>query len=200
MSQLQLEKQACKIDSFNPRAERHGENKVPAGDLKITVSGHSSLMEQFVPGLRKILFRKPDLVGEQQSLIEGDDLTQVAHPNMKPIVLDEDWPGYRLELDGGLEFSQPLVLTEVTLSTFKLEAINGGAVKLSFSASSHPDEEQSGALCQLIQQERYIRLVPPAPAAQQQLPTGGDGDTLDAQDAAEAQAEAERLARLGADA
>lgn len=200
MSQLQLEKQACKIDSFNPRAERHGEEKVPAADLRISINGHSSLMDQFVPGMRQILFRKSDLSGEQIPMLPGDDLVQIAHPNIKPIVLDEDWPGYRLEIDGGLEFSQPLPISDVTLSNFKMEPINGGALKLSFSASFHPDKDLAGELSQLIQQERYIRVIPPKASAQQQLPTGGQGDTLDAQDAAEARAEAERLARLGAGA
>lgn len=199
MSQFQLCRQVAKIDSFNPRAEKHGDENVPAGDIKFTTTGHSSMLDAFNRGLRPLLYRKADLVGEQQALLEGDDLTALAMPNLKPLRLDEDYPGYRLEISEGLEFSRPIVMDDVELSGFVFEPAEGGSVKISFRAACHPDEEISGALCQLIQESPYITLVPPAAVSAPQLPLGGDGDTLDQQDAdAEAKAEADRLAALGA--
>jgi len=182
MSQFQLYRQPAKIDSFNPRAEKHGESNVPAGDIKITVVGHSSMLDAFSKQLRPLLYRKPDLMGEQQPLLEGDELTALAMPNLKPLKLDEDYPGYKLEISAGLDFSKPISLIDVCLSDFTFAPENGGAVKLSFRASCHPDEETAGALCQLIQETPYISLVPPAPPQVAQMSSGGEGDTLDQQD------------------
>lgn len=191
--QFQLSRQPAKIDSFNPRAEKHGDENVPAGDIKITVTGHSSMLDAFDPKLRPLLYRKPDLSGEQQALLEGDDLTALALPNLKPLQLDEDFPGYTLEISAGLDFSQPLVLSDVKLSNFKFAPENGGSLKVSLSAACHPDEEQAGVLCSLIQETPYISLQPPVAAAVAQMDLGGDGDTLDQQ---EGEAERERLAAL----
>ena len=73
----------------------------------------------------------------------------------------------------------------------------GGAVTVSFSAACHPNTEQAGELCQLVQQDRYLTLIPPSAEAQQspQMALGGVGDTLDQQEAEE---EARRLAAMGA--
>lgn len=192
-----LQQQPSKIDSFTPRAEFEGDEKVPAGSVKISVSGHSSLLDNFVPGLRQVLFRKPALQGEQPALFEGDELTQIAFPKLKALKLDEKFPGYRVEISEGLEASKPLALVDCTLSNFSFDTVNGGAVAISFSVACHPDEDQAGALCQLIQQEPYITLIPPTASAQasaqQQLDVGGEGDTLEQQEAAERQ----RLAELG---
>lgn len=194
-----LQQQPSKIDSFTPRAEFEGDETVPAGSIKVSVSGHSSLLDNFFPGLRSILFRKPALQGEQPALFEGDELTQIAFPKLKPIKLDEKFPGYRAEIGEGLEASKPLVLTDCTLSNFSFDTISGGAIGISFSIACHPNTDQAGELCQLIQQEPYITLVPPTVVAQdspqQQLDVGGDGDTLEQQEAAE-QAERDRLVDL----
>ena len=199
MTQFALMHQLTKIDSFTPRAEFDGaDERKPAGSVRLTCGGHSSLMDTFFPGLRQVLFRKPDLTGEQLPLIEGDELTQVAFPKLKSLKLGEKWPGYTVQLSEGLEASVPLVLGEATLSNFEFELLAGGAVTVSFSAACHPNAEQAGELCQLVQQDRYLTLIPPtaeAQQSQQQMPLGGAGDTLDQQDAED---EARRLTQMGA--
>lgn len=197
MTQFALMQQLAKIDSFTPRAEFDGaDERVPAGSVRITCGGHSSLMDTFFPGLRQVLFRKPDLAGEQPALFEGDELTQVAFPKLKALKLSEKWPGYTVHLSEGLEASEPLVLKAATLSNFEFELLAGGAVTVSFSAACHPSTAQAGELCQLVQQDRYLTLIPPSaePKDEQQMPLGGVGDTLDQQ---EAEDEARRLVEMG---
>lgn len=187
-----LQQQASKIDSFTPRAEFDGAGEtLPAGSLKVTLSGHSSLLDNFLPGMREVLYRKPALQGEQPPLFPGDELTQIAFPKLGDLKLAEKFPGYKVEIGEGLECSKPVVLGDCTLSAFSFETINGGAVGISFSVACHPDEDQAGALCQMVQQERYVTLIPPAatPAAQQQLDVAPGQDTLDAQEAHDAAAE-----------
>lgn len=192
-----LQQQSAKIDSFTPRAEFDGEERSPAGSIKFSLSGHSNLLDNFLPGMREVLFRKPALQGEQPPLFPGDELTQVAFPKLADLKLAEKFPGYKVQIGEGLECSKPIVLGECTLSAFSFETINGGAIGISFSVACHPDEDQAGALCQMVQQERYVTLVPPEPVAQQQLDVGPGQDALDAQEAAD---EAARLTAAGADA
>lgn len=198
---FELTQQPSKIDSFTPRAEFAGDETVPAGSVRVSLSGHSSLLDNFLPGMRSVLFRKPALAGEQPPLFEGDDLTQIAFAKLKPLGFDEKFPGYRVEISEGLEASTPLVLDKCTLSNFSFKPVNGGAIAISFSVACHPNEDQAGALCQLIQQEPYITLVAPTATAQaegqQQLNVEPGQDTLDAQ---EQQAERDRLANLGSGA
>ena len=139
--QFSLNNHPCVIASFNPRSEKHGDENVPAGDIKLSTRVHSSVLDQFDPSYRSFLFRKADHEGEQQALLEGDTLTSLAKPKLAPLSLKEDWPGYRLVIGSGLDLGHPLVLTDVELSNFKIEAMEGGSVALSFSATAHPDAE-----------------------------------------------------------
>lgn len=187
MSQFSLSKHPCKISSFNPRAEKHGEENVPAGDIKFETRVHSSVLDLFDSSYRPFLFRTAESSGDQPALLPGDKLTALAKPKLAPLSLKEDWPGYRLEIGSGLDIAEPLVLTEVELSSFRIEAMEGGSVALSFTATAHPDADASGALCQAIQNTVDVTLVPPAAP---EMPLGGEGDTLDQQERDEAEAAA----------
>lgn len=158
---LQLTSVQAKLASFNPRAEKHGDENVPAGDLKFELRTHSSVLDAFDKSYRPFLFRKPDLEGEQQPLLEGDKLTALAKPNLKPLKLDEEFTGYTLHISRGLEASAGLRLVDVGLSNFVFEAISGGSVAITFSATVHPDADEAGELCSLIQEIVDITLEPP---------------------------------------
>ncbi len=158
-----LQDHDAKVASFNPRAEKHGEENVPAGDIKFEIAAHSSILDAFHSGYRKFLFRKPG-VGEQPGLpfADGDDLTALAQPNLEPLKLKEEFPGYSLKITSNLGFSEPITLGDVELSNFTIKPINGGSVNLSFSATCHPGEDQAGKLCQLIQNACVVTLEPPS--------------------------------------
>lgn len=181
--QFALSKHPCKIDSFNPRAEKHGDENVPAGDIKFSTRVHSSVLDLFDPSYRQFLFRAAESSGDQPALLPGDRLTALAKPKLQPLLLKEDWPGYMLLIGSGADIAEPLRLTDVELSSFRIEAMNGGSVGLSFSATVHPSEEQAGRLCQEIQNTVDVTLEPPQ--ATEQMPLGGEGDTLDQQEAQE---------------
>lgn len=157
-----LENQEAKIASFNPRAEKHGEENVPSGDLKVEITTHSSVLDHFDKALRKLLYRKPSS-GEQSDLPLGDSdgLTQRKFKHLAPIKWDEDFPGYRLSIDSGLGIKDPLELDDVELSGFVFEALDGGSVGITFRASFHPEPEQAGLLCSMIQETVEITLIPP---------------------------------------
>lgn len=163
---LTLTKATAKLSSFNPRAEKHGEENVPAGDLKFEVKVHSTVLDNFDRSYRPFLFRPADAAGDQPSLMQDDDLTSLAKPNLKPLRLDEEFPGYVLRIDTGLGLSDPVVLADAKLSGFVFEAIEGGSVSMIFSAAVHPDSDQAGELCSLIQDTVELSLEPPKSASQ----------------------------------
>ncbi|MGH8158409.1 MAG: hypothetical protein ACREPQ_09825 [Rhodanobacter sp.] len=164
-----LTKHQVKIAGFNPRAEKHGDDNVLAGDLKLEAIVHSSVLDGFDKQLRKFLYRKP-AQGEQVEMQfeQGDDLTARRVPKLSPFKWDEDFPGYKIELDSGLAVDETLKLSDVELSGFTFEAMDGGSVKITFRASFHPDGRTSGKLCQLIQETVELSLIAPAREEQQQ--------------------------------
>lgn len=191
---FQLNDATAKIANFNPRAEKHGEDNVTAGDIKIAVTTSNGILDYFSKDLRAALYRKA-VAGEQQDLIDGKDaLVAVKMPRLGAQSWDEEFPGYEIKLGGGLGLTEPLVLVDVTLKKFRFEPLEGGSVAVTFSAICHPDAEEAGQLCQLIQNDVQLTVIPPTKQAQQ--PDAG-GDTLDAQDAAAAEAEAASLIEAG---
>lgn len=193
---LTLNKATAKLSSFNPRAEKHGDENVPAGDLKFEVKVHSTVLDNFDHSYRPFLFRAADASGDQPGLLKGDDLTELSKPKLRALVLEEEFPGYTLRIGSGLDSIEPLVLTDAKLSNFTIKAINGGSVSLSFSAAVHPDSEVAGELCSLIQEEVELTLEPPKAAAQQQA---AQADFVD-DDADEEGDEQQRRAKHPADA
>ncbi|MBN8428711.1 MAG: hypothetical protein J0L65_14700, partial [Xanthomonadales bacterium] len=135
--------------------------------------------------------------GEQQSLPTiGDTLTAVRFPSLEPLKLGHEFAGYELQIDGLLEGTQPIVLVDVKLKRFAFEPKEGGSVALTFTASANVDPDELAELSEaLIREDVLLTLTPPAKA--DQLSTGGEGDTLDAQDQADADAEAARLIEAG---
>ena len=201
--QFHLPKTLAHIDSFTPRAEKHGKKQTrPAGTLKLTVSAHSSILDYFGTQYRPFLFRKP-AAGEEQT----SDLTEIAEPKLESLKLREKFPGYQLQIDTGMELAEPTVLDDVELCAFTFEAVRGGVVKVSLQANCHPsNDEEFGVLCKLIQNKVDVTLIPPGPDAQGNLNlAAGDGEASDDNEAGgdtleqqEAQEERERLAKLAA--
>lgn len=152
------------ISSFNPRAEKHGEENVLVGDIKFEVTCHSSVLDEFSPDLRRTLYRKP-APGEQDELplSDSDGLTARKLPHLRPLAWDEDFPGYRLTINDFNGFNDPATLVGVKLSKFNFEAKDGGSVCITFRASCELDADEAGTLCSLIQETATITLVPPDP-------------------------------------
>lgn len=157
-----LDNHRAKIASFNPRVEKHGDENVPSGDLKFEVTCANAMLDHFDKALRKMLYRKPG-AGEQTELTlnDHDGLTQRKLPHLAPLKWDEDFPGYELSITTGLALDESLDLSDVELSGFVFQALDGGSVSITFRASFHPDGRTSGKLCQLIQETVEITLTPP---------------------------------------
>lgn len=162
---LTLINQKAHVVNFNPRMEKHGTKKVAAADLRLSTIVHSSALDSFYPGLKAMLYRKrgadEPAPQQQENLFEGDDATALKLPHLAPLKWDESFPGYTAEIviDAGLLGVVPL--TEVTLSGFVLEAMDGGSVEITCSAKFQHDEKTAGRLCMVIDHDIEITLNPP---------------------------------------
>ncbi|PJL71665.1 hypothetical protein B9Y75_06785 [Stenotrophomonas maltophilia] len=158
---FELNDATAKVANFNPRAEKHGDENKPAGDLKLVVCVANGVLDYFQKGLRQALYRKPNQ-GEQQDLIEGSDgLTAVKFPKLGALSWDEEYPGYSMVIGGGLGLEKPLVIVDVTLKKISFEPLEGGSLQITFSAAFHPTKLESGPLCELIKSDVQVTLVSP---------------------------------------
>lgn len=151
MLELELSEAKAFINNFNPRAEKHGEERVPAGDVSFTVTTDSDPLAHFAPDLKAFLFN----ANGPRDLADGEPL---RFPRAAPIHWDDEMTGATLRIYCGI--GKPLEFADATLNKFVIEGREGGAVLLHFRAQLHPDERQSGRLAGLIQQEVTIDLVP----------------------------------------
>jgi len=157
-----LHKHQTKIASLNLRAEKHGDDNVPTVDIKFETTVHSSALNEFDPQLRPLLFRKAQ-IGDQESLLkEGDDLIGLRVPQIKALPWDEEFTGYKALIGEEREYGENLELV-VDLSKFKFEPNEGGAVRVTFNATGHPEPDQVAELYELIQETVDLTLTPPAP-------------------------------------
>lgn len=139
---FKIEKKVATITNLNVRIEKHGEERNLAIDIHFAVSTGNNVLDHFDKDLRKSLFRKAGK-GEQQSLPTiGETLTEIKHPGLEPIKLSHEFKGYELQLDGELDSTQPIFLTDVKVKKFGVAAKEGGTVDLTFKASANvtPDE------------------------------------------------------------
>lgn len=157
-----LTDQQTKITSFTPRMEKHGDENVLAGTLKLETTCHSGVLDNFDKSLRKLLYRKP-APGEQSELPLGDSdgLTARKLPQLMPLKWDEDFPGYKIAIQSGLALEEVIKLDDVEIHGFAFEALDGGSCTVRWSANFNQDGRTSGKLCQLIQETVELSLTPP---------------------------------------
>ena len=157
-----LSQQQTKITSFTPRMEKHGDENVLAGTLKLETTVHSSVLDNFDKSLRKLLYRKP-AAGEQADLPLGDSdgLTARKLPHLAPLKWDEVFPGYKISIVSGLAIDEVIKLDDVEIYGFTFEALDGGSCVVRCGANFNQDGRTSGKLCQLIQETVELTLTPP---------------------------------------
>lgn len=157
-----LEKQNAKLTAVNPRAEIHGEERVPAVDLKFEIKTSNDILSEFDPSLKHSLYRKPDASDTQQQLIDEPGHMPVARfPLMGPIKWGKEFMGYDGRIFWGVSGKDDIVLEDCQVDGFRFECQDGGTVVMSFRVICHPSEKSMGKLCGLVQQDVEMTLTPP---------------------------------------
>lgn len=158
------------VSSYNPRAEKHGDENKPAGDLRIEVTGLNTILEQFDNGLTSALFREvrkgDETRGEMEQIDIISALPSVRYPLLQGLKWDDEYTGYKLVIESESGMLDPIEFCDVTLKKFAFEPIEGGSVRITFNAIVHPEKDQSGELCALIQEHVNLTLIAPQAAEQ----------------------------------
>lgn len=157
------------LDHFQTRQERHGEDLVTQGDLKITWTTNNRAMEMLAPGLRAALFGPVEIPpgtdkpqGEMD--LPVDELPRLLFPTLAmPLKLELEQTGMHLVVDYGLGGTSNLVLPLVKFHKAKASAIEGGsvAIEATLSTTTGIDEDAIGKLSVNQQREITITLTPP---------------------------------------
>lgn len=165
--QFTLNKQKCKLLSFNPRAEVHGQDCVPAADLKIEVSLPNDDLAEFHPALKALLYHyDSQIAGDLVDAAKKDeDANYAPHLRMGKLGLPLKWEdemiGAGVTVHYGTGGKSDIVLDTANVNGFSIDPQQGGTVIVTFRVQGHPDEKQSGKLCQMVQQDIELTLTPP---------------------------------------
>jgi hypothetical protein len=163
--------------NVNPRSEKHGKVKVPAVDLRLEITAANTLLDQLKPELRHALYTCPTIEGLEQPELQGveavSDTPVLRVQGMQPVKLDDELTGYTVTFDIGTGRKDSIVELEgCKVKSFQIEAMEGGSVKITFTAQAQNVRERDfGKLCTLIDCEVSLILIPPE-EVQSGLPIG----------------------------
>lgn len=149
MLQLEFEKVPATFESFNPRVEKDGPDKIPAADLKVSVNTDADVLAYFSPMLKWFYFDE----NGPHDLADGLPLrdNHAVYPHSR----DEEMIGATVSIDFGV--GTPMIFQGVKVNQFKITPMPGGSVVLAFRIQCRPSEVQAGKLYLL--QETGISLT-----------------------------------------
>jgi len=159
---FEISNQQAKLSSFNSRAELHGEDREPAGDIKFEMNVASSILAHFAPTLAWSLYHRDG--GKVKDLADSShDAPDLRYPKLGPLKWDQEFgPGYTLVIHQGLGGAgSDLEIEMCTVNNFTLAPQQGGTVIVTFRVQFHPEEHAAGRLCMLVQETVDISLAPP---------------------------------------
>ena len=158
-----LDKKSATLDNLNLRAEKHGDETVPAADLKVSMQASNLILNAFDQSLRLAFWRRPG-AGEQAELIDDDShLTVLRFPKIKTIKYEHELKGCAVEIEYGLGGTSNILLQWCDVDKFTFDPLEGGSVNVAFRVKCRPTGDQVARLYDLIQDDIVITITPPAP-------------------------------------
>ena len=154
------------ITNVNVRSEKHGDEHVPAADLKVKLTSSNNALDLFDSNL-VVMFYKP--AEEEPKQPDLDGVPAVSHlpllrcPVLEPTIkLNTEGIGYRVEIDRGLGGPSNILLTDTKINRFAVALKEGGSVEITWTIqASKLTEDQLGKLAAMIDCETHITAVPP---------------------------------------
>lgn len=158
-----LNRRAALLKSFNPRAEKHGQESMPAADLAFEANLSSEVLAAFHNELRGALFCK---IGRRSDLV--DEIHDAPDLRFERLGLPVKWTaryaGYTLRVHPTVIEDDPdrdIVLTDVDINNITFAPQQGGTVIVGWRAQFHPNESAAGRLAMLVQTRVDVTLIPP---------------------------------------
>lgn len=154
---FQVEAVKAKLVHINPRTEKHGDQDVPAADIKIQQQDGNGILSLFHPTLRSFLYEKED--GELEGV---ESLTRRRFGGLiERLRLDHKVVGAEVKIGFGLGGSSDIELDTVDVDGFAVELMEGGSVLLTYRIKASPSGEQIKKLYEVLGGEIDITVTPP---------------------------------------
>lgn len=129
---------------LNTRTEKHGEEDIGAIDLKISCLAGNTFLDLLDPRLRPTFFQRSG-GGQQADMHSPEHLPSLVFPHIPFITWDTKLEGYTAKIGEGMGLNT-VTLTKVKIHKFKLEPVDGGTVKVTYTLSCNPTPEQVAAV------------------------------------------------------
>jgi hypothetical protein len=156
-----LTEHAATVTSVTNIAEKHGNARVPAVSIGLSITGASTLLNHFDDALRGFFFRREQPKPGALAL-ETDELTELRFPLLKNPSWNKEYAGYQLRFLIGATGKEDVLLNEVDLKHIGINPLEGGSVQISFKAHAQPfSESDHGKIARMLMQECSITLTPP---------------------------------------
>lgn len=173
-----IDSASVRLADVNPRVEKHGEEDRHAIDLKLQWTTSNEQLRQFDPSLPKLLYGVKDAPGKSSKPLAGVDeaLAQLLFPNLGPLKWADVAGPMHLIVHYGASGKADIVLTDVTVDSFVIDALQGGSVKITLRARCICEDELIlGRLNMLLHREVPVTLksapvAPDAKGRQQAIP------------------------------
>lgn len=157
-SQFQLEEQVATLVHINPRPEKHGEENVPAADLKIEVVDSNELLSMFHPSLRSFLYKADESEGQLEGV---EALTTLRFGSLlERLRFDKSLKGADVVIGFGLGGASDIELETVDVDSFVCTLMEGGSVSMTFRLKARPTGEQIKKLYEVMGCEITISVTP----------------------------------------
>lgn len=155
---FELETTRAKLIHLNPRPEKHGEENVPACDLKVQVQAGSEILSMIHPTLRAMLYK----ADEHQGQIDGENVPTVRRFGdlIERLRLGVKLVGASVVIGFGLGGASDIDLETVDVDGFSAELMEGGSVILTFRIKATPSGEQMKRLYEVMGGEIDISITP----------------------------------------
>ena len=160
---LQFAEKTATIGSVNVRAEKHGDEFVPACDIGITLNLDASVLDMLDEQLRSLLFCKRADPGDLAN--QGHLAPNLRFPLLGAIPWKWEGMGYTETITQGVGAGTPIIVEACEINKLVLQPMEGGTVSVAMRVQFRPDDvELYAALCPLVQHEVTLTLEPPEPA------------------------------------
>lgn len=159
---LKFTNQRMLLASVNARAEVHGEEREPAGDVGLDAQLPNDVLNVFHPALKGLLYqfdkgRERDLA-DQGRAHEAGFAPDLRLPRLGlPLKWADEIANAKVTIRVPGE-AKAVVLQPVKVNDFKLTPLDGGTVELHMRVQYHPTEKEAGKLAVLVQQEVEVSL------------------------------------------
>lgn len=148
------------VASVTNRTEKHGDESVPAVSIGLELTAANTILDQIDPKLREALYKALD---DQEQLPGVEPATPVLRCNsIDRAVLPTSHDGWTLQVDDGIDESEPMTFGSVKVDKFSVEPKQGGSIVLRFRAgTSDVDADKLGKLAMHNGQSIWLTLKAP---------------------------------------